>query len=140
MRCISICAALMMCASCGHPWFQSRQQAPADQRPELTAAVPPDPGTASDEYLPGTPSWVPLIDACMREGGSRGACIDALPPEEKAALEQWEQETAAKRRELLLRNRQPDPMHSRCGSARLVLPISPWPHRGLRRPGVTSLR
>ena len=44
------------------------------------------------KYVPGTPSWVPLIDACMEAGGSRNDCIGALPPEELKKLEKSEQQ------------------------------------------------
>ncbi len=43
------------------------------------------------KHLPGTPSWVPLIDACMEAGGDRNDCIEALPDEEMKKLEAWEQ-------------------------------------------------
>ena len=43
------------------------------------------------KHLPGTPSWVPLIDACMEAGGDRNDCIEALPEEEMKKLEAWEQ-------------------------------------------------
>jgi hypothetical protein len=96
----------MICAGCGHPWFKSGEKALPEQRPELTVPVSPDPNTSSGEYLPGTPSRVSLIDVCMRRGGSRVDCIDALPPEELAALERWERKNGEKRRERMLRNRQ----------------------------------
>lgn len=99
--------ALLGCAGCGHPWFQSGSGAPAEQLPELMAPTTPD--TAPKAYLPGTPSWVPLIDACMRSGRSRGDCIDALPAEQLAELERWERETGAQRRERMLRHRQGEP-------------------------------
>ena len=51
-----------------------------------------------ESYRPGTPSWVPLIDNCIIAGGSRGDCIEALPPEELAKLEKWEQRHATWRR------------------------------------------
>jgi hypothetical protein len=106
MRWCGICVALTICVGCGHPWFKSGDKAPPDQRPELTMPVSPDAYTSSGEYVPGTPSWVPLIDVCMRRGGSRVDCIDALPPEELAALERWELKNGEKRRERMLRNRQ----------------------------------
>lgn len=109
MRWSAICVALMICAGCGHPSFKSGEKAPPEQRPELTVPVPPDPNTASGEYVSGTPSWVPLIDVCMRRGGSRVDCIDALPPEELAALERWERKSGEKRRERMSRTRQQDP-------------------------------
>ena len=71
--------------------------APADQQPTLTA---PD-----NQYIPGTPSWVPLIDACMASGGLRGDCINALPAEELHKLETWEE--SHQRRELLRMHRDP---------------------------------
>lgn len=43
------------------------------------------------KHMPGTPSWVPIIDTCMEAGGSRNDCIAALPSEEAAKLEAWEQ-------------------------------------------------
>ena len=87
---------LTLLAGC-HPWFKSRfpwQEGPdPNQQPVIT-------NSAGETYLPGTPAWIPKIDDCMREGGSRPDCIDALPAEDREALEQWERERA--RRGLLL--------------------------------------
>jgi hypothetical protein len=79
-----------------HPWFKSRWpwEEPPDpnQQPILT-------NSAGETYRPGTPSWVPLIDDCMRAGGDRNDCIDALPPEELEKFQEWER--ARGRRQLL---------------------------------------
>ena len=55
--------------------------------------------TVPSEQFP----WVPLIDACMAEGGARNDCIEALPPEVLAELEAWEAQNAALRRRQLER-------------------------------------
>jgi len=51
-------------------------------------------------YVPGTPVWVPLIDACMAGGGGRNDCIESLPPQIYADFLAWEQGRAAERRAL----------------------------------------
>lgn len=51
-------------------------------------------------YVPGTPPWVPLIDACMAGGGMRNDCIEALPPQIYADFLAWERSQAAERRAL----------------------------------------
>jgi hypothetical protein len=58
-------------------------------------------------YVPGTPAWVPLIDACMARGGGRNDCIEALPPEMYAEFLAWEQGRAAERRALFSLPRTP---------------------------------
>jgi len=72
-----------------HPWFKSRWpwEDPPDenQRPILT-------NSAGERYHPGTPSWVPLIDDCIRAGGNRSDCIDNLPRAELEKFKEWEQE------------------------------------------------
>jgi hypothetical protein len=50
-------------------------------------------------YKAGTPSWVPLIDVCMADGGQRTACIEQLPEQELEKLRKWEQQQ--RRRDLL---------------------------------------
>ena len=105
MRCCRLIVALMVCAGCGHAPDQSGGPAPPDHGPVATTTDATDAGAGNDRYLPGTPSWVPLIDACMAGGGSRGDCIAALPPEELAALEQWERENGDRRRQRLRQHR-----------------------------------
>ena len=85
----------ILCSAC-HPWFKSGPGAPDDQQPEITSET---------GYVPGTPPWVPVIDACMANGGTRGECIESLPPEMLEALESWEREIAFRRR-ALMRTRQ----------------------------------
>ena len=85
----------LLCSAC-HPWFESGPGAPEDQRPELTSET---------GYTPGTPPWIPLIDACKANGGTRGECIESLPPDMLEALESWEREIAIRRR-ALMRTRQ----------------------------------
>jgi hypothetical protein len=58
-------------------------------------------------YLPGTPPWVPLIDACMTAGGQRNDCIEALPPDMYAAFLAAERARAAERRALMQLPRTP---------------------------------
>jgi hypothetical protein len=87
---ILLTAAVLIVASCTtHPWFKSRfpwEDPPdPDQQPILV-------NSSGERYHPGTPSWVPLVDNCIREGGGRADCIDQLPPDEKAKFHQWEQE------------------------------------------------
>jgi hypothetical protein len=92
---VLLIGTLLLATGCGHPWFKSRfpweEQRDPDQPPVIV-------NSAGEPYLPGTPSWVPLIDDCMAGGGSRGECIEALPPEELAKLEAWEAERADLRR------------------------------------------
>ena len=42
--------------------------------------------------------WVKLINACMADGGQRTQCIENLPPDILAQLEEWEAGNAAMRR------------------------------------------
>jgi len=74
----------VLVAGC-HPWFESRfpwEEGPdPNQEPVLT--------TSPGVYFPGDATWVPLIDDCMAAGGSRRHCINALPPAERAKLEDW---------------------------------------------------
>lgn len=93
IRRLAITIALALFLSGCHPWFKMGPGAPADQKPEIT--------TPNGKYLPGTPSWVPLIDACMEAGGTRNDCIAALPEEELKKLEAWEQRNAWRRQRLL---------------------------------------
>ncbi len=58
-------------------------------------------------YVPGTPAWVPLIDACMTDGGGRNDCIEALPAEIYAEFLAWEQD--GRRRALMRLPRIPIP-------------------------------
>ena len=82
-------AALLLVASCEtHPWFKSRfpweEQPDPNQQPVIT-------NSAGERYHTGTPSWVPLVDDCLREGGNRTDCIDSLPAEELEKFHEWEQ-------------------------------------------------
>lgn len=52
-------------------------------------------------YVPGTPPWTPLIDACMTAGGGRIDCIEALPPDMYEAFLADEQARASERRALM---------------------------------------
>ena len=63
--------------------------------------------TAPSGYLPGTPPWVPLIDACMTAGGGRNDCIEALPPDLHAEFLATERARRDERRALLQRQRTP---------------------------------
>jgi hypothetical protein len=58
-------------------------------------------------YVPGTPPWVPLIDACMTAGGQRNDCIEALPPDMYAEFLAAERARAAERAALLQLARTP---------------------------------
>ncbi len=58
-------------------------------------------------YVPGTPPWTPLIDACMTAGGGRIDCIEALPPDMYEAFLADEQARAAERRALMQLPRTP---------------------------------
>jgi len=91
MRLLLICLFSVLISAC-HPWFRSGPGAPEDQQPELASET---------GYVPGTPPWVPLIDACMSNGGTRDECIEALPLDMLEALESWEREIAARRRALM---------------------------------------
>ncbi len=51
-----------------------------------------------EHYYIGTPTYVPLIDDCLALGGTRGACIEALPPDELKKLEAEEARRGATRR------------------------------------------
>ena len=51
-----------------------------------------------EHYYTGTPTYVPLIDDCLALGGTRGACIEALPPDELKKLEAEEARRGAMRR------------------------------------------
>lgn len=78
---------LLILSGCGHPWFKTRwpweEKPDPNQRPVIT--------TSDEEIIyPGSLSWVPLINDCMKAGGTRNECIAALPPEELAKLEAWE--------------------------------------------------
>ena len=75
-------------------WFDFGSSAAADNKPALVS--PP-----TQKYVPGTPSWVPLIDTCMATGGRRADCIEALPPEELQKLEAWEQQNSQGRKRAL---------------------------------------
>jgi hypothetical protein len=50
-------------------------------------------------YEAGTPRWVPLIDACIANGGKRSDCIEGLPVQEYERFLTWEREH--RRRQLL---------------------------------------
>ena len=86
---------LLLIAGC-HPGPESTP--PLEEKP-----VPDQPrilvNGSGETYLPGTPSWVALVDDCISGGGTRGECIDALPPEELSKLEAMEGERASMRRQ-----------------------------------------
>ncbi len=65
--------------------------ASAEEQPVLT-------NSRGERYYPGTPTYVPLIDDCLALGGTRGACIEALPPDELKKLEAEEARRGAMRR------------------------------------------
>lgn len=67
-----ICICLGGCNTAGSPPGSESQQ------------------TESSQYRVDVPYWVPLIDQCMAEGGTRNACIERLPPDVLADLENWE--------------------------------------------------
>lgn len=90
---LASCAIIVLTVSACHPWFKMGPGAPEDQVPEITSPDGTPPG-----YMPGTPPWVPLIDACMSEGRSRGDCIESLPPDTLSALEEWERANGELRR------------------------------------------
>ncbi len=71
----TIIVALILCAGI----------ASAEEQPVLT-------NSRGERYYPGTPTYVPLIDDCLVLGGTRGECIEALPPEELKKLEAAEAE------------------------------------------------
>jgi hypothetical protein len=64
----------------------------------VAVVVSPERAVGQREYKPGTPPWVPAIDDCMNAGGSRGDCIEALPPDLYKALTDWERRTGEQRR------------------------------------------
>lgn len=68
---------------------------------------------------PDETPWSPLIDACMAEGGSRGQCIDSLPPEILADLEAWEARNGSMRRRQMAVRSMLDPNETRFGQARV---------------------
>jgi hypothetical protein len=92
---VLLTAIVLLVGSCmSHPWFKSRfpwQDKPdPNQKPVLT-------NSRGETYLPGTPSWVPLVDDCMAAGGNRTDCTNNLPPDELAKLQRWEQGTRRSR-------------------------------------------
>jgi hypothetical protein len=87
---VLLTAIVLLVGSCmSHPWFKSRfpweDKPDPNQKPVLT-------NSRGETYLPGTPSWVPLVDDCMAAGGNRTDCSNNLPPDELAKLQRWEQE------------------------------------------------
>lgn len=89
---------MLLVAMCGcHPWFESDLSA-GNQPEQPPVLMSPD----GYPYRPGTPSWVPLIDACMARGGQRNQCIEGLPSEELEKFLRWEQ---GQRRHELIRER-----------------------------------
>ena len=84
---LTLTAAALLISGC-HPWSTSpdpsEEKPEPNQMPALTAA---NGGSGeSGRHVPGTPAYVPLIDACLAKGGSRGECIESLPPEALARL------------------------------------------------------
>ena len=84
------CVALVALAGC-HPWFASRFPWEDAPDPDTPPVLTNDQGT---QYVPGTPSWVPLIDNCMIAGGTRAECIDRLPEADKERYLEWERAKA----------------------------------------------
>ena len=86
---VLLTAIVLLGGSCmSHPWFKSRfpweDKPDPNQKPVLT-------NSRGETYLPGTPSWVLLVDDCMAAGGNRTDCSNNLPPDELAKLQRWEQ-------------------------------------------------
>ena len=77
-------AGLVVVAFYGLPWFKSLiyGEEYVERNPDVVLS-----NSAGETYEPGTGSWVPLIDNCMRTGESRVECIAALSAEELAKLE-----------------------------------------------------
>ena len=86
--------SLLLVTSGCHPWFKSDFS--LKDKPETSPVL-----MAPDDYpyRPGTPSWVPLIDACILNGGRRHDCIEGLPEQEYKKFLIWEQSHG--RRELM---------------------------------------
>ena len=82
---------LVLLVSACHPWFKSRppwaDKPDPNQTPVLT-------NSNGERYRPGTPSWVPIVDDCLRAGGNRTVCIESLPPEELRKFREWEARNA----------------------------------------------
>ncbi|HAK50316.1 MAG TPA: hypothetical protein DCM54_00210 [Gammaproteobacteria bacterium] len=76
-----------------HPWFKSDFS--LKDKPE----TPPVIMTPEGPYKVGTPSWVQLIDVCMKNGGVRNDCIESLPEDEYERFLIWER--GNRRHELL---------------------------------------
>lgn len=91
--------SLLLGVSGCHPWFKSDFS--LKEKPEMAPVlVSPD----GYPYNVGTPSWVPLIDACMANGGQRDVCTEELPEQELEKFLKWEQ---LHRRRDLMENRRP---------------------------------
>jgi hypothetical protein len=67
----------------------------------LAAQVPALSAQVESPKNSATPSWLPLIDACMGAGGHRNECIESLPEGELRKLEAWERRRGMERRALL---------------------------------------
>ena len=93
-----ITISLLLSSSGCHPWFKSDFS--LKEKPEMPPVLVSPEGYP---YRTGTPSWVPLIDACMANGGQRDVCIEELPEQELEKFLKWEQ----RRRDLLERSRHP---------------------------------
>ncbi|MBT4494831.1 MAG: hypothetical protein HOC70_16420 [Gammaproteobacteria bacterium] len=84
MRVITFC--LLLSAGGCHPWFKSDFSL-KEKTVKPPALISPD----GYPYKAGTPSWVPLIDACMTNGERRDVCIEKLPEQELEKFLKWEQ-------------------------------------------------
>jgi hypothetical protein len=92
MRLLTMLLVSALLVGCVHPWSKPGTGASEDEQPEITT---------ESGYVPGTPPWVPLIDACMAQGATRSDCIASLPPDVLEAFEASEREGAARRGALM---------------------------------------
>lgn len=99
MRVLTFCL-LLLTGGC-HPWFKSDFS--LQKKPETPPVLMSPDGYP---YEAGTPSWVPLIDACIANGGKRSDCIEGLPVQEYEKFLTWEREH--RRRQLLEIRHRPD--------------------------------
>jgi hypothetical protein len=96
---LTLGAAALLVSGC-HPWFKSHYPWEDMRDPNQQPVVNTDDGGSysTGSHNPNTPSYVPLIDACLSKGESRSECIESLPPEELAKLEAEEARRGAMRR------------------------------------------
>jgi hypothetical protein len=135
---LTLSAAMLLISGGCHPWFESRY--PWEENPDRnqTPVITTSDGSRyeSGSHYPGTPSYVPLIDACLSEGGSRGECIESLPPEELAKLEAEEARRGAMRRRQIQWRQAYDENIAAFGFATIDLPAG-WLSR-VEKPSVNS--